>query len=175
MTVTDACLLVLRLAVGLTFAAHGAQKAFGWWSGPGPARWRGAVGSMGFAPAGFFGIVSIGIELGAGLLLALGLLTPLVAAALVAQAIVIVIRVHWSKGFFSTAGGFEHPLLLGLVAAVVCLLGPGGLSLDEAAALHLDLTARMICLVAGVVVGAATAALPVRAAERLARGGLRRT
>jgi putative oxidoreductase len=44
---TDFGLLILRLVVGLTLAGHGAQKAFGWWNGPGIERWRDAIGRMG--------------------------------------------------------------------------------------------------------------------------------
>jgi putative oxidoreductase len=176
MSVTDLCLLALRLVVGLTFAAHGAQKAFGWWSGPGPDRWRGAVEAMGFAPSGFFGRVSTAIELVGGSLLALGLLTPLAVIALIAQVVVIIARAHWPRGFFNSVGGYEYPLLLGVVVAVVGLLGPGLVSLDEVLGVHLDVRAGVIALVAGFVVGAVTAAVPrLLRDHRFTRGGLRRT
>jgi uncharacterized membrane protein YphA (DoxX/SURF4 family) len=76
MTPGDLGLLILRLVIGLTFAAHGAQKAFGWWSGPKYAGWRAGVESMGLRPAGFWALVSTAAELGGGVLLAVGLLTP---------------------------------------------------------------------------------------------------
>lgn len=79
----DAGLLVLRVVIGLTFAAHGAQKAFGWWCGRGWDRWRGAMFAMGFHPAPLFAVISIGAEIVGGLRLALGLLTQLAAAILV--------------------------------------------------------------------------------------------
>jgi len=72
MTTFDLALLVLRLVVGLTFAAHGAQKAFGWWQGPGPANWVKAIHRMGFHPPTFFAAASIFNELAGGLALALG-------------------------------------------------------------------------------------------------------
>jgi putative oxidoreductase len=175
MSETDVGLLALRLAVGLTFAAHGAQKAFGWWAGPGPDRWRGAVGSMGFSPARLFGLVSTTIELVGGLLLAVGLLSAFAAAALVAQVVVIVTRAHWPKGFFNSVGGFEYPLLLGVVAGVVGLLGPGAISLDAVLGSHLDVGSRTFLLVAGLVGGALAAAVPRLAEDRIARNGLRRT
>jgi putative oxidoreductase len=130
MTIADIGLLVLRLGLGLTFAAHGAQKAFGWWNGPGAAGWRGAMERMGFRPVGFFAAVSTGIELVGGIFMALGLLTPFIAGLLIAQTVVIIAKAHWSKGFFSTAGGFEFPLSLGLAALAIALIGPGAVSLD---------------------------------------------
>lgn len=130
MTLADIGLLVLRLGLGLTFAAHGAQKAFGWWNGPGAVGWRAAMERMGFRPVGLFAAASTGIELVGGIFMALGLLTPFVAGILVAQTVVIIAKVHWSKGFFNTAGGYEFPLSLGLAAAAIALLGPGGVSLD---------------------------------------------
>ena len=51
---TDLALLLLRAVVGFTFAAHGAQKAFGWWGGAGPAGWLKAVHGMGFHPPALF-------------------------------------------------------------------------------------------------------------------------
>ena len=175
MSLTDIGLLVLRLGLGLTFAAHGAQKAFGWWGGPGPARWRGAVEGMGFTPSSPFAAISTAIELVGGLLVAIGVATPLAAAALVAQSIVIVIHAHWPKGFFSTAGGYEHPLLLGLVAASICLIGAGALSIDAALGLHPDGRVRLICLAVGIVAGAVAVLVPRGLGERLGRGGVRRT
>ena len=54
----DIGLAFLRIVIGLTMAAHGAQKAFGWWSGPGPDGWRRAVASMGFRPSGLWAAIS---------------------------------------------------------------------------------------------------------------------
>src|SRR4051812_28011441 len=135
MTLSDFALLILRLGIGLTFAAHGAQKAFGWWGGPGPERWRGAIKGMGFAPAPLFAWVSIAAELAGGLALAVGLLTPVAAALLLAQSIVIIFQAHWAKGFFNGQGGYEFPLSLAVGVVAIGLLGPGSLGLDAAAGL----------------------------------------
>lgn len=175
MTVTDIGLLVLRMTIGLTFAAHGAQKAFGWWGGPGRQRWRGAVEAMGFVPAGLFAGLAIASELVGGVFLAIGFLTPLAAAALVAQSVVIIARAHWAKGFFSTAGGYEFPLSLGISAAVLGLLGPGPLSVDGALGLQVDLGLRVSLLILGFIGGLVAVAVPGRVVERASRGGLRRT
>lgn len=155
----DVGLLLLRVVVGLTFAAHGAQKAFGWWEGPGWERWQTAVGSMGFRPPTFFAAISTGIELLGGLCLALGLLTPLAAAALMAQSAVIILKVHAPKGFFNTRGGLEFPLALGTTTFVIGFVGPGGVSIDGAAGFSLPIELRLIFLLAGLAVGLLTVKL----------------
>jgi putative oxidoreductase len=126
----DAGLAALRVTIGLIFAAHGAQKAFGWWNGPGYAGWTGAIGKMGFRPVAVWTFISVGAELGAGLLLVLGLLIPLAAAGLVAQGIVIIARVHWVNGFWNSKGGYEFPLALLGGSIAIALAGPGAWSLD---------------------------------------------
>lgn len=127
---TDAGIAALRITVGLIFAAHGAQKALGWWKGPGYAGWTGVVAKMGFRPVVFWAFVSVAAELGAGLLLAFGLLTPLAAAGLVGQGIVIIIRVHWASGFWNSNRGYEFPLALLGGSVSIALTGPGAWSLD---------------------------------------------
>jgi putative oxidoreductase len=149
----DLAALLLRLAVGLTFVAHGSQKAFGWWGGPGPRGWRGAIAAMGFRPVWLFTWLSILAELVAGLLFAAGFLTPAMAGILVAQSVVIVFRVHWSKGFFSQKGGFEYPLLLAVVAVAVAIMGPGQISLDRAIGLAPDAAIRGALLAIGAIGG----------------------
>ena len=157
----DYAMLLLRLVVGLTFAAHGAQKAFGWWGGPGIAGWRGAMTSMGFRPAPLFAALSILAELVGGLMLAAGILTPGAAAVLIAQSIVIIFAVHWSKGFFNGKGGIEYPLLLGAAAAAVGAAGAGQISVDHLIKFTLDGNVRLALLaVVGVVGGFATLAVP---------------
>jgi putative oxidoreductase len=156
----DVALLLLRLAVGLTFAAHGAQKAFGWWSGPGMDGWTAAMERMNFRPARLWALVSTAAELGGGLLLAVGLLTPFAAAVLVGQAIVIIGQAHWERGFFNTKGGFEYPLTLGAVAIALTLAGAGAFSFDAAMALDYPLEVRLGLIVVGVIGGFIGLALP---------------
>ncbi|HEX6655783.1 MAG TPA: DoxX family protein [Candidatus Limnocylindria bacterium] len=127
----DFGLFIVRVSVGLVFAAHGAQKLFGWWGGPGMDRWTGLMEGMGVRPPRLWATVSALNELAGGLLLAIGLLTPLAAAVLVAQSAVIIARMHWAKGFWNTNGGYEYPLVLGAVALGVAFSGPGAWSLDE--------------------------------------------
>jgi putative oxidoreductase len=164
----DTALLLLRLGVGLTFAAHGAQKVFGWWGGPGLAGWRGAMAKMGFRPEGVFAGLSAMIELAGGLFLAVGLLTPLAAAALIAQSVVIIGHVHWTNGFFNGKGGFEFPLVLLVGSAAIVLLGAGAWSLDAAFGFDLASTARWALVVVGIVGGLVALAVPRVAAQRTA-------
>jgi putative oxidoreductase len=149
----DLGLLILRLVVGLTFAAHGAQKAFGWWAGPGYAGWTGALQSMGWRPAPLWAVVSVGAELVAGLLLAVGFLTPLAAAALIGQSVVIIFGVHWAKGFWNAKGGWEFPISLAAGAIAIGLTGPGAISVDAALGLAFAPLHRLGLVAVGLLGG----------------------
>ena len=72
--------LILRLVVGAILAAHGAQKLFGWFEGPGMSKWEQGMRAQRFRPALFWAGLNIVGELGGGLSLAFGFLTPLGAA-----------------------------------------------------------------------------------------------
>lgn len=126
----DLGLLLLRLVVGLTIAAHGTQKLFGWFGGRGIQGTGGWLESLGFRPgkphAGLTGLA----EAGGGVLLAFGFLTPLGAAAVVGVMIVAIVTVHWQKGFFIAEGGFEFNLVLMTAAASLAFAGAGSYSID---------------------------------------------
>ena len=160
MDTLDLALFILQTAVGLTFAAHGAQKLFGWWEGPGMAGWEGAMHRMGFRPPRLFAWVSALVEFVGGLMLAIGFLTPLVAAAIVAQAVVIIGRAHWANGFFNQRSGIEYPLLLGAGAAALGLAGPSVLSVDSALGFVVDPTIRVALVIAGIVAGLVVLTIP---------------
>lgn len=106
---------------------------------------------MGFRPANFWGVVSIVAELVGGLLLAAGLLTPFAAMALIGQSVVIVLKAHWTRGFWGRDGGFEFPL--SLAAGVVALVGtgPGSASLDAAPGLSYSAELRGLLIAVGVL------------------------
>lgn len=129
-------ILLLRVVVGGIFAAHGSQKAFGWWGGPGPAGTRAMVTGMGFRPAPLFALLLVAEELGGGLLLALGFLTPLGALAVTTAMVVAVALVHWQNGFFNGNRGYEFNLALVAAAVAIAASGPGRFSIDRA--LHWD-------------------------------------
>jgi putative oxidoreductase len=166
MNTFDAALLVLRLGVGLIFAAHGAQKVFGWWGGPGLRGWEGAMERMGYRPVTLFAIVSALAELGGGLFLAVGLLTPLAAALLVGHSVVIIGQAHWQNGFFNTKGGYEFPLVLAVGAAALALLEGGAWSVDAAIGFDLDAGVRLALVAVALLAGLATLVVP-----RLSTGG----
>ncbi|WP_433624088.1 DoxX family protein [Nocardia sp. CA-120079] len=122
-------LLVLRVVFGGLLAAHGSQKLFGWFSGPG---WRGNAAtfdSMGYNPGKLFGTLAGLSEFTGGILLLLGLLTPL-ASAIVLGTMINAINATWGGGLM-TGKGYEMPLLFATAGAVVAFTGPGKFSLDH--------------------------------------------
>ena len=163
MDTTDLASLVIRLVVGLTFAAHGAQKAFGWWGGPGMTGWRGVMERIGFRPAGLWAGVSMATELVGGLLLAFGLLTPLAVAALVGQSVVIIIKTHLPRGFWNRDNGFEFPLALAAGIVAIGLIGPRAFSLDAALGIVPPDSLRLLAIGLGVVGGLGAIAVPALA------------
>ncbi len=126
----DLGLLALRLVLGAVFLAHGAQKAFGAFGGPGFEGAAGFIGSMGFRPARFWTALAVGGELAAGFLFLLGLLTPLAGLLVLATMAVAIAKVHAPKGFFVQDGGYEYNLVLIVTALAVAAIGPGRFSLD---------------------------------------------
>jgi putative oxidoreductase len=160
-TPTDAGILIVRLAVGLVFAAHGAQKVLGWWSGPGFAGWTGAIMRMGLRPAPLWAAISSGVELVGGALLALGFLTPIASALIVAQSVYIVLRVHLPRGFWNKNGGIEFPLQLLAGSLLITGTGPGAIAIDRAVGLELDASWRAGFVIVAVI-GALAAMLIAR-------------
>jgi putative oxidoreductase len=145
----DYGLLLVRLVVGLLFAAHGAQKAFGAFGGPGMAGATGFVASLGFRNPKIWAYQLMLAELLGGLAFALGFLTPLAALALVIDMIVAIALVKWSGGFFSGNGGYEFELVLLAVPVAIVATGPGRFSLDRA--LDIDDSVRGVSWAAGVL------------------------
>jgi putative oxidoreductase len=126
----DFGLLVLRLTVGLTLAAHGVQKLFGWFGGPGPDAADKGLAMLGFHPGRRHALLAGWVETGGGLLLALGFLTPVAAAVVFSVMFVAAVSAHVKKGFFINRGGYEYTLVLGLAGLTLAFTGPGALSLD---------------------------------------------
>src|SRR4051812_19616131 len=124
----EAGLLLVRLFLGLVLAAHGAQKLFGSWGGPGLARTGEHFEGLGFRPGKPFALLAGLGELGGGLAFAAGLLTPFAAAVMIATMLVAILSVHLRQGFFAQNGGYELPLIFAVLSASIGLTGPGALS-----------------------------------------------
>lgn len=152
----DIGLLLIRLVLAGVFAAHGAQKLFGWFGGYGIEGTAGWLGSMGLKAPRTQALVSGLSELGGGLLLATGFLTPLGAAAVAGVMIVAIAMVHIDKGFFNGAGGYEFNLTLAVVALALAFTGPGRYSLDNAIDVSLAGSGWGLAAIAASVVGAAS-------------------
>jgi putative oxidoreductase len=151
----DLGLLIARLVIGLTLAAHGSQKLFGWFGGGGIAGTAPFFEQLGFRPGRLQAALAGIAETAGGLLLAAGLLTPLAAAALIGTMVVAVGSVHWGKGFFLSTGGFEYNLVLAAGALAVAFTGPGAISLDRALGVSLSGTSwGLAALVLGLLTGA---------------------
>jgi putative oxidoreductase len=154
-------LLVLRLVVGIALAAHGAQKLFGWWGGPGIKGLLGHLAHMRFRPAPLWVAGAIGTEIGGGVLLALGLFSPLGSVGVGAAMLMAIVAFHWGKGFFGQGGGLETPLLYLVAAAAVGITGPGSYSIDSL--LRITLPEPVTGLVAaGLAVGGVAVAMAGR-------------
>jgi putative oxidoreductase len=125
-------ILILRLVVGLTLAAHGAQKLWGWFGGYGVAGTGQFLEQQGFRPGRFHAVQAGLAEVLGGLFLAAGFLTPAAAAVLVAVMFVAAASVHLKGGFFAQNGGYEYTLVLGAAVLALAFTGPGALSLDRA-------------------------------------------
>lgn len=126
----DLSLLILRLVVGLSFMAHGAQKLFGWFGGYGPKGTGSWMESIGMKPGVVMAVVAGLMEFVGGLLLASGLLTILGAVLIILTMAGAIAKVHGKNGYWATANGYELNLLIVAVALAVALTGAGAYSLD---------------------------------------------
>ena len=122
---------MVRAATGLLLIPHGAQKLFGWFGGYGIAGTGDFFATKLGLPASFAVLAGV-IELGGGLALAFGLATRAAATLVFGLMAVAVLQVHLPQGFFWTDGGYEYPLLWGLLALSFVIRGGGRFSLDAA-------------------------------------------
>lgn len=120
---------LVRVAVGLMLVPHGAQKLFGWFGGYGVEATGQFFATKLGLPASFALLAGI-IEFFGGLLLAAGIATRPVAALVFGLMAVAVVQVHLPAGFFWTDGGYEYPLLWGVVALSYVIRGGGRYSVD---------------------------------------------
>jgi putative oxidoreductase len=123
-------LLVLRLVLGLSMAAHGAQKVFGWFGGYGLAGTGGFFEQLGFRPGRAFAAVEGLGEIASGLLVTFGVYGPVGPAIMISLMLVAMVTVHGRNGFFVSNNGIEHPLLYATGALALAFTGFGQYSLD---------------------------------------------
>jgi len=131
----DLGLLLLRAAVGTTLVAHGVQKAFGIWGGQGLDWFKNSLSDMGYQHADVLTYVAAGTQMAAGVLLVLGLFTPLAAAAALAYVInglAANVAAHHDAGYigFLLPGGYEYQILLTVALVAIILVGPGRYGFD---------------------------------------------
>ena len=159
-------LLVLRLVVGLGFAAHGAQKLFGAFGGGGIGGTGVFFEQVGLRPGRLHALAAGAAEFAGGLLIAVGLLTPFAAAALIGVMTAAVVTVHGRNGFFVTDNGFEYNLTLAAAVFALAGVGAGHWSLDHALGLDLMSTGWALAALAVGVLGGLGAVLSGRLAAR---------
>src|SRR4051794_22334462 len=164
----DLGLLALRLGIGSTLAAHGAQKLFGWFGGGGIEGTAAGMEAMGFHPSRQSAVLAGLGEAGGGLLLALGLATP-VGGAAAAATMVAAGAVHKPAGFFATEGGYEYAGVLGLIGTALAVGGPGRYSLDRV--LDDRLNRPWMAAASLGLLGASSAAVVMRRNRALAAAG----
>jgi putative oxidoreductase len=144
-------LLIIRVVIGLTLATHGLNKIFGGGKIAGTAGWFASMGMK--LPKANAWIAAL-TEIGSGALLALGLLTPLAAAGMVAIMVVALITTHMKNGWFifNPGGGIEYVVVLAAVGIGLACTGPGEWSIDHAAKIHWagTPTGLIVVLAAGI-------------------------
>ncbi|MGY0194368.1 DoxX family protein [Leptothrix sp. BB-4] len=130
--------VALRVPVGIIFAAHGAQKLFGWFGGYGLDGTGEFFASIGLAPGYLLALLAGSAEFFGGLTLLLGLLVRPASAVLAFTMLVAIFSVHWSKGFFAGNGGYEYALALFAAAVSLFFSGAGRYSVDATLAARAD-------------------------------------
>ncbi|WP_420750288.1 DoxX family protein [Rhodococcus sp. O3] len=126
---TDVALLLVRLVLGATMIAHGVNHWVGGGRIAGTARW---FSGLGLRNGTLQAWISVVVEIGAGVLVILGLLTPLACAAVISIMLVAGLLAHRPNGFFVFKEGYEYVLVLGVVALALAMIGPGEISIDSA-------------------------------------------
>lgn len=127
----DLALLLIRVWLGITFVLHGSQKLFGCFGGGGINGTARYLESLGIRP-GLFWSVLVGLgEFGGGILIGLGLLTPLGALSIIITMVVAIAAETGRRGFWSQNGGYEYNLMIVMVAVALILTGAGAYALDR--------------------------------------------
>ncbi|MEU3183901.1 DoxX family protein [Streptomyces sp. NPDC006923] len=165
----DTGLLVLRLVAGLLIAGHGTQKLTFRLGGNGLAGGTEEFRHDGFRGGRLTALAAGGSQVGAGLFLATGLLTPAAAVAAVGV-MTVASTVKWHNGLWVQNDGYEYPMVLAVISAVLALTGPGRWSADHI----LGLTPWPLWLsLAPIVIGPASGLLTRAVLHRTPASGRR--
>jgi putative oxidoreductase len=132
--------LALRIPVGIIFAAHGAQKLFGWFGGYGLEGTGQYLATIGLEPGYLMALLAGAAEFFGGLALVAGLAVRPAAASLAVAMLVAIFAAHWSKGFFAASGGYEYALALFAASLSLLFSGGGRYSLDRVLARRSEAT-----------------------------------
>lgn len=146
-------MFALRVVVGILFVGHGTQKLFGWFGGAGLGGTAETFEAIGLRPGRLHAPAAGLAEAGGGALLALGLLVPFAAAALIGTMTAAIVTVHARNGVWVTEKGFEYNLVLIAVAFAVTGAGPGDWSLDRALSLSMSGAEWALAALAAGLVG----------------------
>jgi putative oxidoreductase len=130
-TTTGLDTLHLRVGAGAIFAAHGAQKLFGWFGGYGLEGTAGWMTSIGLEPGLLMAAMAGSAEFFGGLLLIVGLLVRPAALILAITMIVAIATVHLQNGLFMENNGYEFGLVLLAISVGLVFRGAGSLSADR--------------------------------------------
>ena len=123
--------LALRIPIGITFFAHGAQKLFAWFGGyglEGTGQW---MASIGLEPGYQLALMAGSAEFFGGIALLLGLLIRPAALMLAITMVVAIFSVHFANGLFLSNNGYEFALALLAASVSVLFSGAGRLSMDN--------------------------------------------
>ena len=150
-------LLVLRLVIGGLFIGHGTQKLFGWFDGYGLEGTGGFMQSLGYRPGKPYAALGGVAEAGGGLLLFLGLLTPLAAAAIIGVMLNAIFAVHVENGAWAQNNGYEYPMVLAVAAGAIALGDGGAAALDHILGLNLGGFFGWIGIFVGIIAGVVAA------------------
>jgi putative oxidoreductase len=124
-------ILLIRLALGTIMFAHGTQKVFGWWGGPGFNQWINQPAPFAeMRPSWLWMGAAALSELVGGAMVIIGLYTRVGAFFIACVMLTAIFSVHRKYGFFINAGGFEYPLALLAMAAALLVHGGGSASID---------------------------------------------
>ncbi len=162
----DAALLLARGVLGASIAAHGTQKLFGWFGGPGPEGASQFMGMLGFQPADTMARVASLTEVASGLLIATGTGGPLGPMLLTSVMVTAVASVHFKNGYWNSNQGFELNTMYVLLALLLAVEDHGRFSVDEAIGLRKKMHPRLGWLAVAGGIGAAAFILSRRETQQ---------